>query len=292
MSKRKYYGDYYSSYPSYQKTSRIKTKGGMQVKSRSGEIAQKWWSKRIISILDHYGWSNRLQRGRSYARSGQVLSISVKPGLIESKVQGSRTTPYKITIKVPIIPDEAWSSIITSLRSNTEMVSQLLSGAVPPELENVFSKQKYTLFPETSRDIEMDCSCPDYATPCKHISATFYVFAYNLDTDPMMILQLRGKSREEIVKALYGSETQALAEKSDNPSDSRMSDESLYKFWHTDPLPIIISKYQNTVPVSPLKKYPPTDEMSDPLVASILEGYYTKIRDGLKKIIQTKETED
>lgn len=287
MSSRKRYGGYYSSYPSYPKTSRIKTKGGMQVKSRSGEIAQKWWSKRIISILDNYGWSNRLQRGRSYARSGQVLSISVKPGLIESMVQGSRATPYKITIKIPIIPDEAWSSIITSLRSNAEMVSQLLSGEVPPELESVFTKQKYTLFPENSREIEMNCSCPDYATPCKHISATFYVFAYNLDTDPMMILQLRGKSREEIVKALYGSETQALAEKSDSPPDSRMSDETIYKFWHTDPLPINIPKYQNNVPVPPLKKYPPTDEMSDPLVASILEGYYTKIQDSLKKIIQT-----
>ena len=287
MPKRKYYGDNYGSYPSYPRTSRIETKGGMRVKSRGGEIAQKWWSKRIISILDHYGWSNRLQRGRSYARSGQVLAISVKPGLIESKVQGSRSTPYKITIKVPVIPDEAWAKIITYLRSNTEMVSQLLAGEVPPELENVFSKEEYTLFPKTSREIEMDCSCPDYATPCKHISATFYVFAYNLDTDPMMILQLRGKSRDEIVKALYGSETQGLNEKSDSLPDSRMSDESLYRFWHTDPPSINISNYQNTVPISPLKKYPPTDEMSDPLVASILEGYYTNIRDSLKKITQS-----
>src|SRR6202012_4876550 len=60
------------------------------------------------------------------------------------------------------------------------------------------------LFPGSSRDLTMDCNCPDWGFPCKHVAAVCYVLAEAFDDDPFAMLAWRGKSRDELLAALRG----------------------------------------------------------------------------------------
>ena len=49
--------------------------GGIKARSKRGAIAQTWWSERFISVLESLGVGGRLDRGRNYARAGQVVDV-------------------------------------------------------------------------------------------------------------------------------------------------------------------------------------------------------------------------
>src|ERR1051326_5675991 len=83
-------------------------KGGIKAKSKRGKIGETWWSEVFISMLESFDIGARLSRGRSYARSGQVMDLKVKSGLVTAKVQGSRSTPYKVRIEVEPLPEKDW----------------------------------------------------------------------------------------------------------------------------------------------------------------------------------------
>src|SRR3990172_6086168 len=89
--------DYYSYFPPSRP---IKVEGGIQSRSQRGAFAATWWAKRWLTVLESYGIGSRLQRGRRYARSGQVLNIDVQSGLVTARVQGSRPEPYNVEIQV------------------------------------------------------------------------------------------------------------------------------------------------------------------------------------------------
>src|SRR3972149_6918347 len=99
MAKRKSkrssdYDDF--SYGYFPPSRPIKVEGGIQSRSQRGAFADNWWAKRWLAVLESYGIGSRLQRGRSYARSGQVLDIDVEPGQVKARVQGSRPKPYDV----------------------------------------------------------------------------------------------------------------------------------------------------------------------------------------------------
>src|SRR5262245_12260028 len=72
--------------------------GGLKARSARGAIAQTWWSERFIEVLEEIGLGSRLQRGRNYARRGQVISLDIDAGLVSARVQGSRAKPYRVRI--------------------------------------------------------------------------------------------------------------------------------------------------------------------------------------------------
>ena len=87
-------------------------KDGIKAKTKRGKsFGDTWWSKRWISVLDSFGWDNRLQRGRTYARKGQVIDMEIEKGEVSSHVQGSRRTPYKVIVRIDQILDEEWEKV-------------------------------------------------------------------------------------------------------------------------------------------------------------------------------------
>ena len=165
-------------------------------------MAESWWSRRFVEVLESYGLGTRLQRGRRYARAGQVLSLDISPGLLAAQVQGSRRTPYLVTIGVTAPSDRQWRVVDAALRDRVGLAAHLLAGEVPEELEEVFRQAKAPLFPERWRDLKARCSCPDSANPCKHIAAVLYLFADRLDADPWLVLEWRGRTRDDVLAAL------------------------------------------------------------------------------------------
>lgn len=190
------YWDYYE--PSHPKP----VKNGLKAKSQRGKIGETWWSKRWIQVLESFGMGARLERGRSYARRGQVISIDIGKGIVTAKVQGSRTKPYSVEIKLKPLSEGDWDKITDAMASQAVFAARLLSGEMPRNIEDAFGKAGIALFPGSIRDLSTNCSCPDYANPCKHIAAVYYLLAERFDEDPFLIFKLRGKTRDEIIGAL------------------------------------------------------------------------------------------
>ena len=200
MAKRKYYYEGY--WPRYEVTRPIDVEDGIKAKSQRGKFVKNWWADRWIAALKPLMDSARLSRGRSYARRGQVKNIDVKPGRVTSRVQGSRPTPYKVTIEIEPLNGRQWETVLDALAAQAIYAAQLLNGEMPPDVEDVFRAVKVPLFPASKGDLKTDCSCPDWANPCKHIAAVYYLLGERFDADPFLLFELRGRRKDEIVEAL------------------------------------------------------------------------------------------
>ena len=194
--------DYYSHF--YKPTKAIETDKGIKARSKRGAFASSWWATRWIKALEQLMDTGRLRRGRTYARKGQVLSIKEIAGGVEAKVQGSRRTPYKIAIKIGTLSDEQWEQVIEALINQAIFTAQLLNGDMPDQIESVFKAVGVSLFPEKKNELNTNCSCPDWANPCKHIAAAYYLLGEQFDDYPFMIFWLRGRSKDDLLQTLRG----------------------------------------------------------------------------------------
>ncbi|MCL4326381.1 MAG: SWIM zinc finger family protein [Candidatus Thermoplasmatota archaeon] len=194
--------DYWDNYPRYPKSTPRTVKNGISTKSKHGAIGNTWWSKKWLEVLERIGLGTRLSRGRSYARRGQVVSMEMDHGVVKSKVQGSQVKPYNVIIKLKIIDVASWDKIETILVSKAIFLAKLLAGEMPENIEEVFRDAGIDLFPTDKKDLETDCSCPDWENPCKHIAAVYYIMAEKFDEDPFLLFKLRGADKEELIKSL------------------------------------------------------------------------------------------
>jgi len=177
-------------------------KNGIKAKTKRGKsFGDTWWSKRWISVLESFGWSNRLQRGRTYARKGQVIDMEIGKGEVLSHVQGSRRKPYEVAVQIDQISDKGWEKVSDAMAEQAIFAAKLLAGDMPEDIEDAFETARVSLFPSKS-DLDTDCSCPDWANPCKHIAAVYYLLGERFDEDPFLIFLLRGRSREELMGML------------------------------------------------------------------------------------------
>ena len=180
----------------------IKVEGGIKAKSKRGAIGDTWWSKRWVSVLESFGWSNRLERGRRYARRGQVLDFRLSTGKVTARVQGSVPKPYSVSIEIEPLNEGAWNRVTEEMSKKAIFSAKLLAGEMPQNIEEAFDTAGMSLFPESSKDIKTDCSCPDSANPCKHIAAVYYILAEEFDRDPFMLFKLRGRTKDDIIASL------------------------------------------------------------------------------------------
>lgn len=186
--------------PRYGKT--IKVDNGIKARSKRGDIGATWWSRRFIEVLESFGMGGRLSRGRNYARQGQVLSLSLSTSMVIALVQGSRPTPYRARIAIKAFTTPEWQRIEHALAGKALYAAKLLAGEMPADIEVLFASLGLQLFPASSRELTMDCTCPDWEVPCKHLAAACYLLAESFDNDPFEILAWRGRSREDLLERL------------------------------------------------------------------------------------------
>ncbi len=193
------WGDDYGYFPASRPRA---AKGGIKAQSKRGAFGESWWAKRWIAVLEGFDIGARLGRGRSYARRGQVLSITIDKGMVKAKVQGSRPSPYNVTIKLKVLAAADWQKLATVLSQQAIFTAKLLAGEMPQDIEQAFKDAGLSLFPAKLKDLETECSCPDWSNPCKHIAAVYYLLGEEFDRNPFLIFKLRGMSREELVGLL------------------------------------------------------------------------------------------
>ena len=192
-------------------TSRATRQGQRQPRKSQEPLASQWWSQRFTAVLEGYGLGPRMERGRRYARGGKVTELLVKAGRLEARVQGSRATPYRVSVRSEAASKAQWRSLELLFASRLGWAAQLLAGEVPANLEAAFAEAGVALFPHRWDDLQVRCGCPDNAEPCKHIAAVLYVFAQQLDGDPWLLLAWHGRDRQTLLQALQQGPAGAAA---------------------------------------------------------------------------------
>ncbi|MFI7067846.1 SWIM zinc finger family protein [Kribbella sp. NPDC050124] len=162
-----------------------------------------WWGRAWLEALEHRARldPNRLSRGRSYARRGSVLELTVSPGEVEAVVQGSRVTPYQVTVRIRAFTTAEWDAVLDVVSSQIGRVAALLDGELPPEVVDDVHAAGLDLLPGAG-EVHTNCSCPDFAVPCKHSAAVCYLVADALDDDPFALLLLRGRPKTDLLSSL------------------------------------------------------------------------------------------
>jgi uncharacterized Zn finger protein len=122
--------------------------------------------------------------------------------MVEAPVQGSRSSPYTVTIGGDALDDEQWTEVIDAMAERAAFAATLLAGEMPADIEEAFEDAGATLFPDRLSDMETACTCPDSANPCKHIAAVLYILAEKFDDDPFLIFRWRGRSRDQLLDEL------------------------------------------------------------------------------------------
>ena len=180
----------------------LRVQGGIRARSKRGAIGERWWSRRFIDVLESFGMSGRLARGRNYARSGQVLGFEISRAQVTAQVQGSRPKAYRVRLSVAPLTSPQWQRVEQALAGQALFRAKLLAGEMPREIEQLFADCGTPLFPRSPRDVQMSCSCPDWQVPCKHLAAVCYVLAEAFDLDPFGILAWRGRGRDDLLASL------------------------------------------------------------------------------------------
>ena len=156
------------------------------------KYGKTWWGEQWLGALKNIDYSNRLPRGASYARNGMVQEINFSGNIIRAKVKGSRRTPYSETIKLPEFSSKDIDKLIKLILEQPVVLSKLFNRQLDESLAKMAEEAGMALFTKQWKDLKMNCSCPDWAVPCKHLAAVIYKTSMEIDNNPFLVFSLHG----------------------------------------------------------------------------------------------------
>ncbi|MBL6803672.1 MAG: SWIM zinc finger family protein [Synechococcus sp. BS307-5m-G38] len=189
---------------------------------------QPWWVEQWMELINGYRFKKRLERAWGYAREGNVTSIRFEGRRVHARVQGTGEDPYKVKLWLDVLNDEDWGYVLEALTQKARWSAQLLAGIMPSDIERAFAASGKRLFPFKLQEVRSECSCPDKANPCKHISAVYFLMGDRFSEDPFVLFQLRGRNRTKLLEDLAEKRRQALAQLAEQaaPSSPERCDEA------------------------------------------------------------------
>ena len=254
----------------------------------AGEQAQTWWSRRFLELLESFGVGSRLERGRTYARGGQVMELEVEPGIVLAKVQGTRYTPYRVRIRSKLLSEQQWRRAERAMAARALPLAQLLAGRMPPDIEDVLAGCKLSLFPASYADLKASCDCPDAENPCKHIAAAYYLLAERFGADPFEIFTWRGRTQDELLDGLRARRARSKKRNGApvSPSSVAPGAEGTRSFWHSGPelADLRISPLAGEAPDALLRRAGPAPiEAGGRNVADALAAMYAQLAEAAER---------
>jgi uncharacterized Zn finger protein len=173
----------------------------IQIEGRA--IARTFWGKAWCENLEAYSdFANRLPRGRTYVRNGSVVHLEIRSGEVEALVSGSEL--YKVKIKLTAAIQAKWKSLCQECAGGIGSLIELLQGRFSESVMAILTRKETGLFP-SPKEIEMKCSCPDWATMCKHVAAVLYGVGARLDKSPELLFLLRSVNHEDLLAQAGGA---------------------------------------------------------------------------------------
>lgn len=159
-----------------------------------------WWGQQWLKAFTQISDANRLPRGRTYANNGSVRTIDIDNNDIHATVLGSSL--YNIHIRIPAFSAAQQLQIAELVAEQPDLLARLLNRELPSALHDACTRAGIDIFPRRWRDFTSSCSCPDYASPCKHLAAVIYLLANEIDKNPFLVLGLHRFDLVEALKAL------------------------------------------------------------------------------------------
>jgi len=167
----------------------------VMIKGRT--IVNTFWGKAWCDNLERYSdFANRLPRGRTYVRNGSVIDLQISSGEIKALVSGSEI--YEVAVKVAPVTKARWRSICKDCAGAIDSLIELLQGRLSTGVMERICQQNAGLFP-SPKEIQLSCSCPDWAEMCKHVAAVLYGIGARLDKQPELIFRLHGVDEKELI---------------------------------------------------------------------------------------------
>ena len=198
------------------------------------KLTNTWWGKAWNKNLESYAdYSNRIGRGRSYVRHGAVLDLKIQAGKVTALVQGTKSKPYSVEIDIKSIPKAKWNKIKKACQGKLASVAKLLDGKFPKELQEIFAEKGSGLFPKPS-EINFDCSCPDWASMCKHVAAALYGIGSRLDDDPSLFFTLRKVKMDDLVSEVAKDKSKSMLSKAKTKTSRVIDDSDVSKMFGID----------------------------------------------------------
>jgi uncharacterized Zn finger protein len=166
-------------------------------------FGRTWWGRAWLEALEQRARldPDRLPRGRDYARSGAVGELTLAPGEARARVQGRKTEPYEVRIRVRRFTDDEWDRVLAAISARLGHAAALLDGELPPEIADDAAAAGLDLLPGGG-ELGPRCTCPDDADPCKHSAAACYLLTDALDADPFTLFLLRGRTRDQVLAGI------------------------------------------------------------------------------------------
>jgi uncharacterized Zn finger protein len=165
-------------------------------------IASTFWGSAWCENLERYSdFSNRLPRGRTYVRNGSVIDLRIEAGQVRALVSGSDV--YTVTVRIDPLAKAHWKRLCVECSGGIDSLVELLQGHFSKGVMAVLCRPGTGMFPEP-RQIAMSCSCPDWATMCKHVAAVLYGVGARLDEEPGLLFTLRQVDQAEMISSSAG----------------------------------------------------------------------------------------
>jgi len=268
--------------------------------------AKTWWGQRFISELEDFTDSGRLARGRSYSTDNRIKQWLIHNGKVEAKLRGNinpyfgvyKEPTYSVSVQMTALTESQWQKVIEKLTQRSSFIARLLINEIPENIELVFAEAGVHLLPDSYNDFKVDCDCPDYQVPCKHIAGVCYRLAGLLDQDPFLLFEMRGLASEKLLQQLALSPLgKVLSDAKSNAPQSLEPVTSFYTrpelielpetitlkdFWHgQQPLPKNIEPSQATlIPALLIKKggdFPAFWQKPGSFI-EVMEDFYLRMR--------------
>jgi len=154
------------------------------------QFGKTWWGEQWLRSLANVDYDNRLPRGASYARNGFVKELKINGNQINAKVAGSRPKPYNVTIIVPPFFEDQINTLMDAIIVRPALISKLLNRELDPEILTIAQEKNLKVFPKQWTDFKMQCSCPDWAVPCKHLASVIYMISREIDNNPFLVFEI------------------------------------------------------------------------------------------------------
>jgi uncharacterized Zn finger protein len=186
------------------KLARVNRRAASPVVLDGRRIAGTFWGKAWCDNLEAYSdYANRLPRGRTYVRNGSVVDLQISKGNVSALVSGSEL--YRIEIKIKPLAPVLWKSIQAECAGKIDSLIELLQGKLSSAVMQIVTRPEKGLFP-TPKEIDLDCSCPDWADLCKHVAASLYGVGAKLDQNPALLFLLRGVDPADLISKASAAE--------------------------------------------------------------------------------------
>ncbi len=158
------------------------------------EYGTTWWGQKWLQSLTDIDFDNRIPRGKTYANTGRVQSFKLdfQKHTVKARVTGNYDPFYTVTLKLPEISADQVTKLLDAISASPLILAKLSARELDPDLLTLCDKLGIRLFPSKWSDMEMSCSCPDWAVPCKHIAAVIYKISQEIDANPFVLFSLRG----------------------------------------------------------------------------------------------------